>query len=636
LKTGYYLSAYIEINENGYIFGKAQRHDQNMSLWYVKGNVISLVRYWELERITYLKQCHLPFQNISYAYDFIERLLAECNISFVDILEVWGCPELFKYKQIHLPDQYQKYTVHSLNHIASAVFMDTDILKEKAVLALAVDLDSDTVADDDAYSKTSYTGCIFKNNEMKLFPIESPAILWHSAAVRTGLKEGTLMALGTAMNTVFKEPLINLDLRIYKNDYSLTYKIFNTFDAIIRRPDSIHDYLDAYDNHFSAEENLISALIKNISAVSVSLMERNVQNAVECYALDPAETCLAIAGGFGLNCPCNSFLMQKFHFYRFMAPPCINDGGQSLGMALLYFYMKLGQFNFKLNHAFHGRSSLNGLNTLMHNEHFQHYIEEISEFEADQAVCDMMEGPIVWFEGNAEIGPRALGHRSIFIDPRWDKFKDKLNKIKQRQDWRPVAPIVLEEDMSDWFKDAYPSPFMLHTFAIQDGKEKLIPAVLHLDKSARVQTINKNAGSYMKIYELLLAFKEKTGIPVIGNTSLNDRGEPILDSVEQAVDFALKKKVRTVYFDGNRIRLKMDMTYTPCAFKSQYPPMGCPKKELEQLRQAKNPHNITTESVLLYYQSGQNEQYDLKNWEDAVMIEKYKEHLVKKYGPEVL
>lgn len=151
-----------------------------------------------------------------------------------------------------------------------------------------------------------------------------------------------------------------------------------------------------------------------------------------------------------------------------------------------------------------------------------------------------MDGPIVWYDGQSESGPRALGHRSIIADPRSIRNKDLINLYKQRQWWRPVAPIILEDFLEEWFENAYPSPYMLNNFVIRQEKKELVPAILHLDLTARVQTINQESDE--ALYHVIQNFYERTGIPIVCNTSLNDRGEPIIETVEQAFNFALRKK----------------------------------------------------------------------------------------------
>lgn len=178
-------------------------------------------------------------------------------------------------------------------------------------------------------------------------------------------------------------------------------------------------------------------------------MEKNIEKIINKYNIDPSNTYLAISGGYGLNCPTNSHLMHKYKFKGLIAPPCINDSGLSLGIALYSFYKKLGKekFEFKFENAYYGDEDLSFYETM---ERYKNFVSNISSIDSDTVVDDIVNNPIIWFDGRAEVGPRALGRRSILADARSKDSKDKLYKIKQRQWRRPIAPIILEEEVSNW------------------------------------------------------------------------------------------------------------------------------------------------------------------------------------------
>lgn len=140
---------------------------------------------------------------------------------------------------------------------------------------------------------------------------------------------------------------------------------------------------------------------------------------------------------------------------------------------------------------------------------------------------------IGWFQGPMEFGPRALGARSILASPADPEMQSRINEIKDREDFRPVAPVVLEEDAADWFDRADYSPFMLFVYDIKPEKAVMIPAVKHVDGTARIQTVNENQHS--QYYQLLKAFKAKTGIPLLVNTSFNTLGKPIVNTPRDAI-----------------------------------------------------------------------------------------------------
>lgn len=152
----------------------------------------------------------------------------------------------------------------------------------------------------------------------------------------------------------------------------------------------------------------------------------------------------------------------------------------------------------------------------------------------------LKSGKIVgWFRGRMEFGPRALGHRSILADPRNPKMKDIINeKVKNREPFRPFAPSVLEEASSDYFELFCPSPFMLLTAKVKEDKRSMIPAVTHVDGTARIQTVNKEDD--LVYYNLIKKFAELTNVPVLLNTSFNIKGEPIVCTPAHAYE-CLKK-----------------------------------------------------------------------------------------------
>jgi carbamoyltransferase len=153
---------------------------------------------------------------------------------------------------------------------------------------------------------------------------------------------------------------------------------------------------------------------------------------------------------------------------------------------------------------------------------------------AEQTAAKIAEGKIVgWFQGRSEWGPRALGDRSIVVDPRRDDMQDILNeRIKQRETFRPFAPSILEEKTGDWFEKDYPSPFMLMTYPVKPEKRSQIPAPTHVDGTGRLQTVSKATNP--AYWELISAFERQTGVPLLLNTSFNER-EPIVNTPEEAI-----------------------------------------------------------------------------------------------------
>lgn len=175
-----------------------------------------------------------------------------------------------------------------------------------------------------------------------------------------------------------------------------------------------------------------------------------------------------------------------------VSPPCVNDAGQALGLGLLALHTRgiLPSAEFKLAPAFHGPAIGDTAASIAE---LGESVRSVTAFDGATFTADVRNGPVAWMEGNAEIGPRALGHRSLLSDPTRIESKDRLNDCKRRQWWRPVAPVVLAEEAADWFELTGPSPYVLLTAEVRSDKLALIPAVTHLDGSARLQTLSADA-----------------------------------------------------------------------------------------------------------------------------------------------
>lgn len=246
---------------------------------------------------------------------------------------------------------------------------------------------------------------------------------------------------------------------------------------------------------------------------------------------------ICLAGGVALNCVMNSKVLTDTPFDDIFIQPAANDAGTSLGAAYyLYNVILNNKDRFVLEHPYWGpeytnqdyEQSLFQYNSVLK---YQHH-EDICRITAKL----LAEGKIVgWFQGRMEIGPRALGNRSILADPRREYMKDLLNKkVKHRESFRPFAPSVLEEEVDNYFNKNYQSPFMLLTYSVLKEKQGIIPSVIHIDGTGRLQTIDKETN--YKFWKLIFEFKRITGISVILNTSFNVRGQPIVCSPADAIE----------------------------------------------------------------------------------------------------
>jgi carbamoyltransferase len=247
------------------------------------------------------------------------------------------------------------------------------------------------------------------------------------------------------------------------------------------------------------------------------------------------EADLCLAGGVALNCVMNARLRDDGPFQRIWVQPAAGDAGTALGAALWVDAQERGakDRSYTMNHAYLGPA----FNDVEIEEFLRwtkvpfRHLKNIAEETADLLTKDKIIG---WFQGRMEFGPRALGARSILASPIHPDMQARLNEIKGREDFRPVAPVVLEEEAGNWFVGADASPFMLFVHQVKPDKAKLIPAVRHVDGTARIQTVNHH--QCPRYYDLLKAFQARTGVPVLVNTSFNTRGEPIVCTPRDAVE----------------------------------------------------------------------------------------------------
>jgi carbamoyltransferase len=243
---------------------------------------------------------------------------------------------------------------------------------------------------------------------------------------------------------------------------------------------------------------------------------------------------LVMAGGVALNCVMNSCIRDHGPFKNIWVQPAAGDAGTAMGAALwVDANQRGGRGAYRMDHAFLGP------------EYSEKEIEDFlrwsklkyhrSENIAEEAAILLADNKVIgWFQGRLEFGPRALGARSILASPIHAEMQDRLNEIKDREDFRPVAPVVTEEAAPDWFVNGGYSPFMLFVFDVREDRKDQIPAVRHVDGTARIQTINRSQNALY--YDLLKAFERRTGVPVLVNTSFNTRGEPIVGSPRDAVE----------------------------------------------------------------------------------------------------
>ncbi len=266
-----------------------------------------------------------------------------------------------------------------------------------------------------------------------------------------------------------------------------------------------------------------------------AVLEERVFQIAEWLQKQTSTENLCLAGGVALNCVMNARLRDTGIFNNIWVQPAAGDAGTALGAAL-WIDTRVNpnpQRIYTMEHAFLGPGYEDDeIETFLKWSKLPYRrMANVAEETADLLAQNKIIG---WFQGRLEFGPRALGGRSILASPVDAAMQERLNEIKDREDFRPVAPVVLEEEAGEWFVNANKSPFMLFVFDVHADKAGRIPAVRHVDGTARIQTINREQNE--RYYDVIRAFQRRTGVPVLVNTSFNTRGEPIVCSPRDAVE----------------------------------------------------------------------------------------------------
>jgi carbamoyltransferase len=244
------------------------------------------------------------------------------------------------------------------------------------------------------------------------------------------------------------------------------------------------------------------------------------------------EAALTMAGGVALNCVANSRIAAEGPFKEVWVQPAAGDSGTALGAAL-YVARELGDSIRPMATAALGRGfGESELERAL--EVARMPFERPDDLAGAVAQILADDGVVAWFQGRSEFGPRALGHRSLLANPARAENLSRLNDVKGREQFRPVAPMVLKERAAEIFSGRLPSPYMLFTHRVRPGWRERIPAVVHVDGSARIQTVDRSEEPL--VASLLDAFQARTGIPVVVNTSLNTAGRPMVDDPRDALE----------------------------------------------------------------------------------------------------
>ena len=509
----------------------------------------------EVDQIVFFEKPFLKFERLLETYvAFAPRGF----ISFTKAMPLWIREKLFQknllFSKLKKHDQNYKseknifFSDHHLSHAASAFF--------PSPFDEAIVLTADGVGE---WATT--TVAIGKNNNLEIkkeihFP-HSLGLLYSAFTYYIGFKvnsgEYKLMGLAPYGNPIYEDKIKQLIDIKQDGTFRLDQRYFNYATGLTMTNAKFDDLFGQKPRNPQNEK--ITQFHMDMAASIQKVTEEIMINLAKSIKKQYNIKNLCLAGGVALNCVANGKILNEKIFDNIWIQPAAGDAGGSLGAALALWHIEQ-----KNKRVVNPNDDMKGsfLGTEFTQEEIEKQLKSIKAnfeiFKYDQLINKTAEfisneKVVGWFQGRMEFGPRALGGRSILGDPRSEQMQKNLNlKVKYRESFRPFAPSVLHEDLSDWFDITVDSPYMLLVAQLNPDKkiemtkdqkslfgiDKLnikrseIPAVTHVDYSARVQSVSKDTNA--RYYDLITKFKEKTGCPVIVNTSFNVRGEPIVNS----------------------------------------------------------------------------------------------------------
>ena len=513
----------------------------------------------EVEHIVFFEKPFLKFERLLETYmAFAPKGFKSFSMS----MPIWLREKLFQKK--FLFDKLKqhdenfndiskiKFSEHHYSHAASAFYPSP--FEEAIILTL-----------DGVGEWATTTVAIGKKNKLEIvkeihFP-HSLGLLYSAFTYYTGFKvnsgEYKLMGLAPYGKPIFKNLILDnlLDLK-EDGSFKLNMKYFNYTTGLTMTNSNFsrlfgHAVRDPNKDLLSQFHMDIASSIQAVTEEIVIKMTKDISTRYKIKNL-------CLAGGVALNCVANGKIKKEKVFNKIWIQPAAGDAGGSLGAALAYWHHELDKpradFKDQMKGSYlgpkFGSDQIEKELKLLKAKYQKYDVKDVIFLTAKELANEKTIG---WFQGRMEFGPRALGGRSILADPRSAKMQKQLNlKIKFRESFRPFAPSILREDLSEWFELDTDSPYMLMVSEVKKEKqikmskedEKLfgidklnikrssIPAITHVDYSARIQTVHKETNS--RYYDLLKEFKKNTNCPVLVNTSFNVRGEPIVCSVTDA------------------------------------------------------------------------------------------------------
>jgi carbamoyltransferase len=565
--SAFYHDSAACILKNGEILAAAQeerftrkKHDPNYPY-----NAVEFVLDYaglklnEVDKIVFFEKPFLKFERLLETY---VAFAPKGFVSFSKAMPIWIKEKLFQknllFNKLKLHDKkYDSdkniyFSDHHLSHAASAFFPSPF---DEAVILTA----------DGVGEWATTTVAIGKGNKLEVkkeihFP-HSLGLLYSAFTYYAGFKvnsgEYKLMGLAPYGDPIYKDKIKELIDIKEDGSFRLNQKYFNYATGLTMTNSKFHSLFGQKPRNPKNEK--LTQFHMDIAASTQKVTEEIMIKLAKAIRNEYKIENLCLAGGVALNCVANGKILEEKIFKNIWIQPAAGDAGGSLGAALALWHSdQENQRKVNKNDDMKGsylgpefsqdeiEEELNKIGAKFEIVDYDNLIDQTSGYLSN-------EKAIGWFQGRMEFGPRALGGRSIIGDPRSDKMQKNLNlKVKYRESFRPFAPSILKEDLANWFDLNDDSPYMLLVANINSQKkiemtdnqkklfgiEKLnikrseIPAVTHVDYSARVQTVKEETNK--RFYDLILKFKEKTGCPVIINTSFNVRGEPIVNTPTDA------------------------------------------------------------------------------------------------------